>query len=345
MQDAHSGTPKFTRVHTLNEHDALVTGLDWGPNTNRIVSSSQDRNAYVWEFKDGKWTPTLVILRLQRAATCVSWSPDEQKFAVGSGEKVVPVCYFEDQNNFWVSKHMRKHQSTILCVAWSPSSLLLATGGADSKARVMSGYVKGVDAAGRSTPFGADAQFGSVLAEYDCGGWVHAVAWHPNGTTIAFATHDSCVSIASLPNGNGTQQRIRLRELPMKCLCFLPRGALVGVGFSYTPLLFTQQAGSATYNAGVPLQTTSSGAADMATSAVSAARRMFQAQAKAGQEQGVSESARLDSIHQNCVTSLRAFDSKVAGNAVEFTSAGLDGRVVFWTSDELSAAMRNLSVK
>lgn len=75
-QSAGSGPPKFTRVWTLREHDALVTGIDWAATTNRIVSSSQDRNAYVWELHENVWKPTLVILRLQRAATSVSWSPD-----------------------------------------------------------------------------------------------------------------------------------------------------------------------------------------------------------------------------------------------------------------------------
>lgn len=36
----------------------------------------------------GEWKPMLVILRISAAATSVEWSPDEQKFAVGSGAKV-----------------------------------------------------------------------------------------------------------------------------------------------------------------------------------------------------------------------------------------------------------------
>lgn len=36
----------------------------------------QDRNAYVWCLnEEGKWKPTLVLLRINRAATCVRWSP------------------------------------------------------------------------------------------------------------------------------------------------------------------------------------------------------------------------------------------------------------------------------
>lgn len=39
----------------------------------------------MWTFENNKWKPTLVILRLQRAATFVQWSPKEDKFAVASG--------------------------------------------------------------------------------------------------------------------------------------------------------------------------------------------------------------------------------------------------------------------
>jgi len=246
MQAATAGPPKFTRAWTLREHDALVTGIDWAASTNRIVSSSQDRNAYVWELQDNEWRPTLVILRLQRAATSVSWSPDgarrvsahvlpplavragdhararafvscaEAKFAVGSGEKLVAVCYFESQNNFWVSKHLRRHGSTVLGVSWSPSALLLATGCADSRARIVSAYVKGVDKSGKQTPFGEDPAFGTVLAEYACAGWVHAAAWHPNGTTVVFASHDSRVTVVSLLSPEAPLQVIRLRGLPIK---------------------------------------------------------------------------------------------------------------------------------
>ena len=43
----------------------------------------QDRNAYVWTFNGTEWEPVLVILRINRAATCVKWSPQENKFALG----------------------------------------------------------------------------------------------------------------------------------------------------------------------------------------------------------------------------------------------------------------------
>ena len=85
MKRGHGPVKWYTSAE-LNQHDLLVTGIDWAPKTNRIVTCSADRNAYVWNLDaDGTWKHTLVLLRINRAATCVKWSPEENKFAVGSG--------------------------------------------------------------------------------------------------------------------------------------------------------------------------------------------------------------------------------------------------------------------
>lgn len=64
-----------------------MTALDWDPNYNRILSCSEDCNAYVWNYEDGKWIPTLVVLKIKRAALCCKWSPNGKAFAVGSSER------------------------------------------------------------------------------------------------------------------------------------------------------------------------------------------------------------------------------------------------------------------
>ena len=77
----------------------MITAIDWAPKSNRIVTSSQDRNAYVWQeqpdLETGKlvWKPTLVLLRINRAATDVRWSPHEDKFAVSSGARYVTLHF------------------------------------------------------------------------------------------------------------------------------------------------------------------------------------------------------------------------------------------------------------
>ncbi|OLY78822.1 Actin-related protein 2/3 complex subunit 1 [Smittium mucronatum] len=126
----------------------IVTSIDWAPRTNRIVSCSQDKNAYVWNFEaqSASWKPTLVHLRLERAATFVRWSHNEEKFAVASGSRSIAVCYFGEDNDWWVSKHLKKPiASTVLSLSWHPNDVLIACGGTDMKARVFSGFIKGVD--------------------------------------------------------------------------------------------------------------------------------------------------------------------------------------------------------
>ena len=102
-----------------------VTGIDWNHQTNAIVTSSHDRNAYVWTLENNEWKPNLVILRIGRAATCVKWSPDGKKFAVGSGSKQIPVCHYEETQQMWVAKMIKKAgKSSILTVDWSPNNLV-----------------------------------------------------------------------------------------------------------------------------------------------------------------------------------------------------------------------------
>lgn len=92
------------------------------------------------------WQPTLVLLRLNRSATYVRWSPNEEKFAVASGARTIAVCQFDEESNWWVAKHIKKPlRTTVLSLDWHPNSVLLAAGSADGCARVFSAYMKGVD--------------------------------------------------------------------------------------------------------------------------------------------------------------------------------------------------------
>ena len=110
------------------------------------------------------WKPTLVLLRVNRAATFVRWSPNEDKFAVASGarsdwpssvfrklsadvfRRAIAVCSFDPENNWWMARQLKKPiRSTVLSVDWHPNNVLLAAGSADMKARVFSAYIKDVD--------------------------------------------------------------------------------------------------------------------------------------------------------------------------------------------------------
>ena len=67
-----------------------------------------------------------MILRINRAAITVKWSPDGKKFAVGSGAKCVPVCHYEEANDWWISKMIKKHKSTVVALDWHPNNQIVS---------------------------------------------------------------------------------------------------------------------------------------------------------------------------------------------------------------------------
>ena len=191
----------------------------------------------MWEPSPTGWKPTLVLLRINRAATFVRWSPSERKFAVGSGARVVAICYFEEENDWWVSKHLKKPiRSTITTVAWHPNSVLLAAGSTDAHARVFSSFIKGVDEKPESSVWGERLPFNTVCGEYlnNSAGWVHGTAFSPSGDALAFTAHDSSITVV-YPNGPDQPPKsivsVTTQLLPFMSLIWNGEGEIIAAGY------------------------------------------------------------------------------------------------------------------
>jgi len=316
----------FEKEHTLHEHDKLVTGIDWAPKTNRIVTCGQDRNAYVWKFVNGQWKPTLVILRINRAATSVKWSPNEDKFAVGSGAKCVSVCYFEEDQDWWVSKHIKKHDSTVLQLDWHPNNVLLATASSDGKCRVFSGFVRGVDKKPGETPYGSRLPFGELLAEYPAAGWVKSVSWDAAGTQLAYASHDSSVTIINVANGApGEVQVVRHTSLPYEAVLFANENSIVAVGHDCYPREISR-GGNGQWELGRNVDGEKKDANAGKQAGTRAAFQMFQNKVDKGQ---VTNQTTLATKHQNTITWMRGTKGR-QGAWSAFSTSALDGNLVEW---------------
>jgi actin related protein 2/3 complex subunit 1A/1B len=201
------------------------------------VDYSPDRNAYVWEPSPTGWKPTLVLLRINRAATAVRWSPSEDKFAAGSGARLIAICHFEEEDNWWVSKHLKKPiRSTIMSVAWHPNSVLLAAGSTDGHARVFSSFIKGIDQRPEPSVWGERLPFNTVCGEYlnNTAGWVHDVAFSPSGDALAFASHDSSVTVV-YPNGPDQPPKavvsVSTQLLPFMSLIWSSESEIIAAGY------------------------------------------------------------------------------------------------------------------
>ena len=218
------------KAHELKEHNGHITGIDWAPKSDRIVTCGADRNAYVWSQKDGVWKPTLVILRINRAATLVKWSLLKNKFAVGSGARLISVCYFKSENDWWVSKHIKKPIcSTVLSLDWHPNNVLLAAGSCDFKCRVFSAYIKEVDEKPASTPWGSKMPFSQLMSEFGgsgTGGWVHGVSFSASGSRLAWVSHDSTVSVADASKSVQVST-LKTEFLPLLSVSFVSENSVV----------------------------------------------------------------------------------------------------------------------
>lgn len=332
IYDAKGQNPKnWKKIHTLREHAMTVTGIDWNHETNSIVTSSHDRNAYVWTLEQNEWKPNLVILRIGRAATCVKWSPNGKKFAVGSGSKQIPVCHYEESQSMWVAKMIKKAgKSSILTVDWSPNNLFLITGGSDFKCRIFSAYIKGVDDDCKvDSAFSAFnekdvSSFGTPLREFDTShGWIEACRFSPNGTKFAFCGHDSTVNFGEFKNDDIDVQSILRRNLPCRSIAFLSETKAIGGGYDNVPIVYEFENGKWTEKGDLDTGKTNS-APTAKKSAFSSAKNMFQTQAKLGKAGGGDDSAGLPFRHQNIINDINVISAK------EFTTSGIDGRVLFW---------------
>ena len=314
-----------------------MSGIDWSPVTNLLVTCGHDRNAYVWRYDEATttWKPTLVILRINRAATSVKWSPNGTKFAVSSGAKSVPVCHFEEANDWWISKMVKKHKSTVLSLAWSPNGKFLITGSADMKCRVFSAFMEGIDSTDDPEGYGEQwkdqHEFGEMLAEFDQGkAWVHSVAWSPSGKEIAFAAHSSILTFVQVLGGSAAQS-IYAKDLPYLDLAFTGEGVLVAAGFDSNIDVYNKQGEQWAFKDKLDKKAggAAAGAAGKvggAAAAFGGARNMFKEAADKGGSFGVGlGGTEMQTKHKNVITNLQIIDG-----GKKITTSALDGRVLIW---------------
>ncbi|CAL8330836.1 unnamed protein product [Merluccius merluccius] len=343
---------KWTKIHELKEHNGQVTGIDWAPDSDRIVTCGADRNAYVWTQKEGQWKPTLVILRINRAARCVKWSPRENKFAVGSGSRLISVCYFEQENDWWVCKHIKKPiRSTILSLDWHPNNVLLAAGSCDFKCRVFSAYIKEVEEKPGPTPWGSKMPFGEMLFESGGaeasdvgqsegagagGGWVHSVCFSHSGNRLTWTSHDSTVAMAE-GGKTCTISSLRSESLPLLCATFITENSIVAAGHDCYPVLFVYNGatGSLTYGGklDVPKQAAQKG--------ISARERFQNLDRRASTTQASEQT--IDTLHKNSISQISVLEGG-RSKCSKFCTTGMDGGMTIWDVKTLESAMKDLKI-
>ena len=372
-----------------------MAAVDWSPEAGLLLTGGHDRNVYVWRRApaaeagadadagsgagagDGGWQREMVLLpaALDRAVLAARWAPGGRKFACGGGARAVSVSYYEAEDSWWTSKLVRKRQgSSVTSLAWHPSGALLATGCADGHCRVLAAVVPRVDAPKESVPLaGRDSKFGTVLVDASGGGWVHGVAWSPSGTRLAFASHDSTVTVLTGLNAAAEPDalwagresaRVKLRGRPVRCLLFLAEDRLVGGGWEPAPVLIApkrESAGPGAEDWGVLLESLEDGSTAESSATGNAGgtpsrgtpgrsqnSQFASAFAKFEQFAPKVKTVRTKQVggpHKGCITCLRAVRADLDGTVEAFSSSGMDGRLITWeTADIERQVLAKLSI-
>nr|CAD7201901.1 unnamed protein product [Timema douglasi] len=326
-------------LDVLNQHDLRVTSIDWAPKTNRIVTCAVDRNAYVWSLGDDhKWKPTLVLLRINRAATCVKWSPLENKFAVGCGARLISVCYFESENDWWVSKHIKKPiRSTITTIDWHPNNVLLV--------RIFSAFIKAIEEMPQPSPWGMKMSMGVMLAEFpnstnggrglgaQCG---ILRRWQPPvlGGPRLFRLGVSSVSVADA-NRQSSVTRLKTEFLPFLSCVWVGNNSFVAAGHSCCPMLYSvNEAGQLYLNSKLDMSQKKE------AGGLSAMRKFQSLDRQARIE--INDTT-LETVHQNAITSLCLYEG-TKGAASKVSTSGLDGQLVIWDLRSLEESIQGMKI-
>jgi actin related protein 2/3 complex subunit 1A/1B len=142
-----SDTTSWELVYTLTGHLQYISAVDWHPQTNRIISSSHDRNILVWNLDSSKniWNPELVFLKVKVSILDVKWSNRGDKFVATTGSRVVATGYYEKENKWWTCKIMKEHKSSVTCARFDASGLFILSGSTDLKAYISSSYMPEID--------------------------------------------------------------------------------------------------------------------------------------------------------------------------------------------------------
>jgi actin related protein 2/3 complex subunit 1A/1B len=307
---------QWVKNHVFRAHDLTVSDIDWDGKSNKIITCSHDRNAFVWSYneEENEWKHGLVILRITRGALKCKWSPEANKFAVTSGAKRVPVCRYEPSENWWIAEVITKHKSSVISVDWHPNNQVLATGSTDFKCRIISAYVSKADGDSQdASPF-ESAPFGEVLEEFDCKGWVLDVAFSPSGEKLAYIGQDSSVTVIDCTNLE--QVMIKTNILPFTAIIFVDETKIIAAGHNFAPFALTVGDDAVTLGACLDIPAE----APKEKKELSAMQR-FQNQDRLGQE---SKTADLSTKHQAPITCMVRCGSSYA-------TAGTDGRLAFWT--------------
>jgi actin related protein 2/3 complex subunit 1A/1B len=216
---------------------------------------------------------------------------------------------------------------------------------------VFSSFIKGVDERPEPGVWGERLPFGTVCGEYlnNSAGWVHATAFSPSGDALAFAAHDSSVTVV-YPAGADAPPKavisVSTQLLPFMSLIWNGESEIIAAGYDCEAYRFKGSEGGWQLTGSLETKSRPGMSDDREESALNMFRQM-------DLKGKVKDDTQLKTVHQNTISTIRAYELGAGGAVKKFSSecsfplllpqmrgfstnkflaSGVDGRIVIWNA-------------
>jgi len=329
---------------TLTKHYMHVSGVDWDHQNDRIVSVSHDRNAFVWNYdnKEAEWKPDLVVCRCLKSLLCVRWSPLGNKIAIGAADKSITVCYYDDSNNWWVTKKCKKPiTSSVTCLDWNDNNMHVISGTTSNQVLLFMCWVKeceqkpkpdreGGDSLKYKRPFTCIWETKTIGCVQD----LKFVMRNKECTDACFVACDnaSCLYFFDTSSSDKALWIFPTTHLPFKNIEVVNDHVLCAAGFNNEPILydFTIEGCKELKQIDEKKKVAKKkgGFADI--------QKRFQNIADKGMQDGEKPSGKKKNTkHANTISNIRIAGprepgARGVGKSLQISTCGCDGQVVTW---------------
>ena len=210
-------TDTWKLLHKLKSHYQYISGLDWCPATNRILSCSYDKTTFVWDLVEKNWTPSSIVATTKLGYLCCKWNKRGDKFCEGTSAKHLFIGYFNAKTKWWMNVNIKCHKSSVVTCEIDPTSLFVISGSTDLRIYVSSCYLPEIDDNFLTEDLKPLAKpFGEVIYEFKENSWINSVTWLPSGNLGLAAGQDAIITVVN-PKESKTEE-IRCKHSPVTML-------------------------------------------------------------------------------------------------------------------------------
>jgi actin related protein 2/3 complex subunit 1A/1B len=220
-------TSTWELEHTLDSHVLYVSCIDWNHKTNKILSCSFDKTAFVWEFINNKWVPSNIVInsKLKLGFLTCSWNENGDKLCLGTSGSQLYIGFFDPSTMWWQcieSKESKKglHKSSVTSAKISPNNTYCLSGSTDLRVIITNVTIEN---------YNPIKDFGKEIINHKVNAWVNSVCWTKDGKYALSANQNATVTVIEFETKK--IETLRFKHGPFNIIVPSPNdNGFIGVG-------------------------------------------------------------------------------------------------------------------